>query len=57
MAVVPASRTTALARRRVVVRQVEMAQGPLPLRIVAVHGGAGFHPKSADPELKHALRL
>ncbi|TBU49519.1 N-terminal nucleophile aminohydrolase [Dichomitus squalens] len=31
--------------------------GPPPLQIIAVHGGAGFHPKSTGLEVKHALRL
>ncbi|PIL36184.1 hypothetical protein GSI_01844 [Ganoderma sinense ZZ0214-1] len=29
----------------------------LELQIIAVHGGAGFHPKSTDPDVKRALRL
>ncbi|KAI1794131.1 N-terminal nucleophile aminohydrolase [Ganoderma leucocontextum] len=33
-----------------------MADSPT-LQLIAVHGGAGVHPKSADPDVKRALRL
>ncbi|KAM5531577.1 hypothetical protein V8D89_014746 [Ganoderma adspersum] len=34
-----------------------MADCPQILQIIAIHGGAGFHPKSTDPDVKRALRL